>query len=492
LTRPAIVGRPGRPEPVIAPVAVARAASGWMSRYIVVAGIVDVLCALVAGAVAYVVRYHARAEPPGEYLGFSGILPVLWWGSVSLAGGYDPRIIGAGVEEFYRILRAGMGLTACIAIISYAAKLDLARGYVVLALPCATALDLLARYAMRKRLHTLRRRGRCTLRAVAVGPARAIAELTTLLRRDNSHGLSLVAACLPSGVQDYSQTAGIPVCGDVGSVPATVERFRADTVVVVNCAEMDGARLRELAWALERTGTDLCVAPALLDVAGPRTTIRPLAGLPLLHLEHATLSGFKRLVKGAFDRVVAVMALIVLAPGLLVLAWAIRRDGGPALFRHTRIGKNGLPFTLYKFRSMVVDAEARKAELESLNEVNGVLFKIRRDPRLTPLGAWMRRWSLDEVPQLLNVVRGEMSIVGPRPWSALPYEKAAASGDHVPRRLAVKPGLTGLWQVSGRADLPWEESVRLDVRYVENWSLALDLQILWRTIRPVLRGTGAY
>jgi exopolysaccharide biosynthesis polyprenyl glycosylphosphotransferase len=472
-------------------VAGARPASGWMSRYIAVAVCVDVLCALVGGTVAYVIRYHARAEPPAEYVGLTAILPVLWWISVWLVGGYDERIIGAGAEEFHRIMRAGLSLTACIAIVSYADKLDLARGYVVLALPCTTALDLLARYAMRKRLHALRRLGGCTVRAVAVGPAWAIAELTTLLSRDNSHGLSVVAACLPDS-DEHSQIAGIPVCGDIGSVTATVESFRADTVAVVNCAEMDGARLQELAWALEKTGTDLYVAPALLDVAERRTTIRPVAGLPLLHLGHATLTGHKLLLKSAFDRVLAALALIVLAPALAVLAWAIRRDGGPALFRHTRIGKNGLPFTLYKFRSMVVNADERKAELEALNEVNGVLFKIRRDPRLTPLGAWMRRWSLDEIPQLLNVVRGEMSLVGPRPWAALPYEKAATSGDHVPRRLAVKPGLTGLWQVSGRADLPWEESVRLDVRYVENWSLVLDLQILWKTVRAVLRGIGAY
>jgi exopolysaccharide biosynthesis polyprenyl glycosylphosphotransferase len=463
-----------------------------MSRYLGVAVVVDVLCALLAGTVAFEIRYHARVEPPEEYLAFTGILPVLWWASVWLAGGYDARIVGAGAEEYHRIVRAGVSLTAGVAIFSYATKLDLARGYVVLALPCATAFDLLARYVLRKRLHALRRLGSCTLRAVAVGPARAVSELVTLLSRDTSHGLSVVAACLPGGNRRRKEIAGIPVCGDIGSVAATVDRFHADTVAVVSCAEMDGARLRELAWALEKTGTDLCVAPALLDVAGPRTTIRPVAGLPLLHLEHATLSGPKLLLKGAFDRVVAAAALILLVPVLAVLAWAIQRDGGPVLFRHTRIGKDGLPFTLYKFRSMVVDAEARKADLESRNEVNGVLFKIRRDPRLTPLGAWMRLWSVDEIPQLLNVLRGEMSLVGPRPWAALPYEKAARSGEHVPRRLAVKPGITGLWQVSGRADLPWEESVRLDVRYVEHWSLALDLQILWKTTRAVLRRTGAY
>lgn len=190
---------------------------------------------------------------------------------------------------------------------------------------------------------------------------------------------------------------------------------------------------------------------------------------------------------------IAASALILLSPLLLLVACAIIWcDGGPVLFRQIRLGKDRRPFGVYKFRSMVVGAEGRKAGLEALNEVNGVLFKIRKDPRLTALGGWMRHWSIDEIPQLLNVLRGEMSLVGPRPWAALPYEKAAGSEDHAPRRLAVKPGITGLWQVSGRANLPWEESVRLDLWYVEHWSLALDLQIVWKTARVVLRRTGAY
>jgi exopolysaccharide biosynthesis polyprenyl glycosylphosphotransferase len=298
---------------------------------------------------------------------------------------------------------------------------------------------------------------------------------------------------VPGGRRRRTEIAGVPVSGGLDSVTEAVRTFRADTVAVVNCVQMDSVRLRELAWALEKTGTDLCVAPALLELAGPRTTIRPAAGLPLVHLEHANLSGAKRILKEIFDRTLAGAALLLLMPLLIVLACVIHfTDGGPVLFRHIRIGKDSLPFTVYKFRSMVVDAEARKAELEAINEVNGVLFKIRRDPRLTRIGGWIRRWSIDEIPQLLNVVRGEMSLVGPRPWAALPYEKAAEAGDHIPRRLAVKPGLTGLWQVSGRANLPWEESVRLDLRYVEHWSLALDLQILWKTARAVVRGTGAY
>lgn len=465
-----------------------------MSRYLGQAAAVDAGCALLAGLLAFEARYHARVEPPGEYLAFTAALPFLWWASVALAGGYDARIVGAGADEYRRILRAGLGLTGCVAIFSYAAKLDLARGYVVVALPCATGLDMLARYALRKRLYRLRRLGCCLQRAVAVGPPRAVAELTTILSRDASHGLSVVAACLADDDDPRrTEVAGIPVAGGVSSVTAAVGRFHADTVAVVNCAEMDSSRLRELAWALEKTGTDLCVAPALLDIAGPRTTIRPIAGLPLVHLDHAKLTGPKRIVKAAFDKVIAASALILLSPMLILVACAIIWcDGGPVLFRQIRLGKDRHPFGVYKFRSMVVGADARKADLEALNEVNGVLFKIRKDPRLTALGGWMRHWSIDEIPQLLNVLRGEMSLVGPRPWAALPYEKAAGSAGPVPRRLAVKPGMTGLWQVSGRANLPWEESVRLDLWYVEHWSLALDLQILWKTTRAVLRRTGAY
>jgi exopolysaccharide biosynthesis polyprenyl glycosylphosphotransferase len=269
-----------------------------------------------------------------------------------------------------------------------------------------------------------------------------------------------------------------------------VNRFGADTVAVLACPEMDGGRLRELAWELEKTGTDLFVAPTLLDVAGPRTTIRPVAGLALLHVDHPELAGIKRAFKSVFDKTGAALALLVLAPLFAVIAISIRLDDhGPVLFRQTRIGKNGQGFTLYKFRTMVPDAEQRKSQLVIHNEANGVLFKIRRDPRVTRPGTWLRRWSLDELPQLINVVIGDMSLVGPRP--ALPDE-VACYGGHMRRRLAVKPGMTGLWQVSGRSDVSWEEAERLDLHYVENWSLALDLQVLWKTGSAVIRGAGAY
>ncbi len=260
--------------------------------------------------------------------------------------------------------------------------------------------------------------------------------------------------------------------------------------ILLSCREMDGVTLRALAWELEKTGTDLCVAPALLDVAGPRTTIRPTAGLTLLHVDHPQLSGTRQVIKDLFDRCVAAAGLLAISPLLLVVAAAIRlSDNGPALFTQTRVGKDGEPFKIYKFRTMVVDAEARLAALQARNDFDGVLFKMRDDPRITAVGAWLRRWSLDELPQLLNVLLGDMSLVGPRP--ALPGE-AAQYADHVRRRLVVKPGVTGLWQVSGRSNLTWDESVRLDLRYVENWSFALDMQILWKTLVAVSKKSGAY
>ena len=278
-------------------------------------------------------------------------------------------------------------------------------------------------------------------------------------------------------------------------MPEVVSQFDADTVAVLACPEMAGSRLRQLAWDLEKTGTDLCVAPALLDVAGPRTTIRPTAGLPLLHMDHPEFSGARLVVKGIFDRVFALLALVLLAPVFAVLALAIKLDdGGPALFKQTRVGRDGRRFSVVKFRTMVPDAEALKATLALQIQPTGIqqdslLFKIKDDPRLTGVGRRLRRWSLDELPQLLNVLAGDMSLVGPRP--ALP-EEVARYGDLVRRRLVVKPGMTGLWQVNGRSDLSWDESVRLDLRYVENWSLVLDLQILWKTCAAVARGSGAY
>jgi exopolysaccharide biosynthesis polyprenyl glycosylphosphotransferase len=461
--------------------------SGWARDYLRIVALADFGCAIIGVFVAAQIRFGSDVTK--AYIVLSLALPVLWISALGLAGGFDIRYIGTGSDEFRRVVNAGVGLTAALALFSYAINLQLSRAYVLIALPTTTLLDLCARYAVRKRLHWQRASGRSTLNVVAVGHEQAVANLVTELRRDRYHGLTVVSACVaqPSGC---SEVVGVPVFGGLNDVPAAVNAFRADTVAVLACPEMDGITLRSLAWELEKTGTDLCVSPALLDVAGPRMTIRPTAGLTLLHVDHPQLSGFRLLMKGMFDRCAAAAALILLSPLMAVLALAIRlSDKGPALFTQTRVGKDGRAFKIYKFRTMVVDAEQRQAQLLDSNESDGVLFKLRNDPRITAIGARLRRWSLDELPQLINVFRGDMSLVGPRP--ALPSETDRYA-DHVRRRLVVKPGLTGLWQVNGRSDLSWDESVRLDLRYVENWSFFLDLQILWKTASALVRRSGAY
>jgi len=464
-----------------------RRLSSWTKGYLRGVALADLGCAVLGVFTAAQARFGSNVT--SMYLALSLAMPVLWLVALWLAGAYDTRFIGTGSDEYRKVLNAGVSLTAAVAIFSYAINLELSRAYVVIALPSITVFDLVARFAMRKRLHRHRMRGDRLHNVVAVGHELAVADLVTELGRDSYHGLTVVGACVVRP-GELDELAGVPVYGGLDDITAAVKAFGADTVAVTACPEMDGIRLRQLAWELEKTGTDLCVSPALLDVAGPRTTIRPTAGLTLLHVDHPQLAGARLVLKGLFDRCAAAAALFILAPVLATLAAAVwLHDRGPALFSQIRVGKDGQAFRMYKFRTMVVDAENRKEELLPTNDSDGVLFKLRRDPRVTGVGQHLRRLSLDELPQLFNVFLGQMSLVGPRP--ALPSE-AEKYAEHVRRRLVVKPGLTGLWQVNGRSDLTWEESVRLDLRYVENWSFALDLQILWKTISVMARGSGAY
>ena len=464
-----------------------RRSSAWAKDYLRQAAVVDLGCAIVGVFMAVQLRFGNDINVTYEALSLG--LPIFWIAAVWLAGGYDVRFVGTGSDEFRKVLNAGVGLTAVIALFSYAINLELSRAFVVIALPSVTFFDLIARLVLRKRLHRRRSSGQCMMSVVAVGHEPAVADLVNELRRERYHGLTVIGACV-ARPSKCSEVAGVPVYGGLDDVSAAVRTFGADTVAVLACPEMNGLRLRGLAWELEKTGTDLCVSPALLDVAGPRTTIRPTAGLTLLHVDHPQLSGLRLVVKGLFDRCIAAAALILLSPLMLLLGAMIwLHDRGPALFTQVRVGKDGRVFRIFKFRTMVVDAEQRKPQLIASNDHDGVLFKLRGDPRVTAIGVHLRRWSIDELPQLINVLLGHMSLVGPRP--ALPDE-AAMYADHVRRRLVVKPGLTGLWQVNGRSDLSWDESVRLDLRYVENWSFALDLQILWKTISALLRGSGAY
>jgi exopolysaccharide biosynthesis polyprenyl glycosylphosphotransferase len=429
-------------------------------------------------------------------------MPVIWIIFTAAARAYEPRFLGLGSEEFRRIARASVWLLAGVGIYSWASLAAVGRGFIVVAIPLTFLLTVSGRYAARKRLHRLRNRGRCMQRVIAVGHPRSVAELVQLMRREQYHGLQIIGACVPrrTGVHelpiqrsgpDELADLGVPVLGEFDDVLTAVSRLEADTVAILACAEMDGPSLRRLGWELEETHADLVVAPALMDVAGPRIAIRPACGLPLLHVEEPEFNGARRVAKRCVDAVVALFALLALSPILTLIAVAVRLTSpGPVLFRQTRVGRNGEEFRMLKFRTMCVDAETRLVDVIDLNErAEGLLFKVRNDPRVTRVGRQLRKYSLDELPQLLNILRGEMSLVGPRP--PLPSEVARYNSD-VRRRLLVKPGLTGLWQISGRSDLSWDEAVRLDLRYVENWSLSLDFLIVWKTFFAVLRGAGAY
>jgi len=446
---------------------------------------------LAAAAALVVLVAHDGVVPPAGGLFWASVSLVLAWPVLlAVTGAYEERTFGIGSDEFHRIGRAGLLLLAGLGFLSYAAELDLSRGLVVVGVPALALATVVERYAARHLLHRQRLQGRCVKRVVVVGRGGAVLELVDRLSRTSHAGLQVVAACVtPDDRARVARVVGLPVAG-LDDVVATAARVQADTIAVTSASETAAQYLRSLSWQLEGTGLELLVAPGLVEVAGPRLHIRPFDGLPLLAVEQPRFEGWRRVVKTVLDRSVALGALLVLAPLFGALALAVRLSSpGGVFYRQERIGLNGEPFTMLKFRSMVSGADQQVAGLSDGNDADGLLFKMRSDPRVTPVGRWLRRLSLDELPQLVNVLTGTMSLVGPRP--PLPQEVARYDSS-VSRRLLVKPGLTGLWQISGRSDLPWEEAVRLDLRYVENWSLALDLQILWKTARAVATASGAY
>ncbi|WP_229068359.1 sugar transferase [Actinoplanes sp. DH11] len=470
------------------------ARAGWQNRYALTLFVIDFVVGLGAASWALVLRFGSSGVEPHmrDYLLLTFILPLGWTACLALNRAYEARHLFVGTEEYARVFRAGLALTAALAIVSFSFDLRLARGYVIIVIPLLILVDLGARFLFRQRLHRSWARGQRLHRVLLVGHVNSVVDLTHRLSRERFHGLGVVGACLPADKERGFISGLPPVYGTLDDVATAVGRSDADTVIVLSCPELDGPAIRRLAWQLERDEIDLILASTLVDVAGDRTTIRPVDGLPMLHVEHPKLKGSSRAVKEIFDRVGASMLLLLASPFLAVIALMVKfgpGGRGPAIFKQERVGKDGRPFMLYKFRTMQVDAEAQLRILGELNESDGALFKMKQDPRVTPVGRHLRRFSLDELPQLVNVVKGDMSLVGPRP--PLAKEVADYPSDML-RRLVVKPGLTGLWQVSGRSDLSWEESIRLDLTYVENWSLVMDLTILARTVSAVVRSSGAY
>ncbi|HET9516834.1 MAG TPA: sugar transferase [Actinoplanes sp.] len=480
-----------------------RRVSRWHRPYTAALLVLDLLATLLASWIGATFLEKAKSGfQERELLGLTGhdlfvlwayvILPVGWLVILWANGTYDRRYLGLGSEEFKRVVRASVTVVAGVSLLAFATVTSLSRGTVATVSICALLFILICRYLARQVLHFARRRtGHGAHRMVLVGTLPEALEVYTAVTRSPAAGLVPVAIHITDG---YAAARGIetPVPVYAGrDVLALVREVGADTIAVCGSASAEPGELRRLAWQLEGTGVDLVVAPQLTDIAGPRVHIRPIEGLPLLHVEEPTLSGIGWLTKNLLDRVAAFLGLVVLAPLLAVVAVGIRlASPGPVFFRQPRVGHEGRTFRVWKFRTMDVDAEERKASLKELelNDSDGMLFKMKEDPRIFPFGQRLRATSIDELPQLINVLKGEMSLVGPRP---LPADDGDYLGD-VRRRLLVRPGITGLWQVSGRSDLSWDESVRLDLYYVDNWSLTYDLSIMWRTIWVVLRRKGAY
>ncbi|MDQ4033977.1 MAG: sugar transferase [Actinomycetota bacterium] len=422
----------------------------------------------------------------------SAVTGMVLLASLALRRSWDLRILGQGADEFRRVSSAVATAVVILGLGGLITLLDDLRPWVFAIVPTTGVAMGVARYGLRKALHARRARSTCMVPVLAAGSEDEVADLIARTRRETHNGWLIEAACIPAPTAGppHNEIAGVPVVGSLDDVAARAHHGGYRIVVAVPHPSWTRGRLRDLAWQLENTAADLVVAPTLMEVSGPRLHFSPVYGLTLLRVSKPSLSGVRWLLKASIDRVGALCALVVLAPVLLAVALAIKlEDRGPVLFRQERVGKGGTSFMMVKFRSMVVDAEARLAELTERNEGAGPLFKIRADPRVTRVGRLLRRYSIDELPQLINVAAGHMSLIGPRP--PLPVEVSCYATDAL-RRLLVKPGVTGLWQISGRSDLSWEESVRLDLRYVENWSLALDVVILWKTVSAVVRRAGAY
>ncbi|MDH6460021.1 exopolysaccharide biosynthesis polyprenyl glycosylphosphotransferase [Micromonospora sp. A200] len=463
--------------------------------YVRILVVLDTAVLSLAVLVGYAARFGDRV-PVGSEIPYVLVAPGLvlaWLLSLRMLRCYDDRVLGYGADEYRRVSAASLRLAGGIAIVGYIAEADVSRGFLGISFAVGTVALEVNRFAARKRLHRARYRGAgWSRRVLVVGDTAHVLELVHTLRREPYAGYQVVGACIPDALLAPvpQRLSDVPVVGSLRGIPEAAAAIGADTVAVTASGELTAARLRRLGWQLEGTGIDLVVAPALTDVAGPRIHTRPVAGLPLIHVEAPEFRGARKLVKEFVDRAAAALAVLLLLPLGAAVALAIRLDSrGPVLFRQTRVGRGGREFGVLKFRTMVVNADALLDELAVRNETDGLMFKMRDDPRVTRAGRLLRKWSLDELPQLVNVLLGQMSLVGPRP--PLPSEVARYDGD-VARRLLVKPGMTGLWQVSGRSDLSWEDGIRLDLYYVENWSLAADLTILWKTFGAVLRGRGAY
>ncbi|HYI55265.1 MAG TPA: sugar transferase [Microlunatus sp.] len=479
--------------PVIQPEEVVEAKrvrfSAWSHRYVARIVVAD---ALIGGVLCAVLATYSNTlsdEGTGVVALLTLVGAILWTAAIAVARGYHRAQVGFGSDEIRSVLRAGVALVFVGAFPAGLMQETALLKLVVVGTPAAVVLSLIIRYVARKSLHRQQAKGRNMRHVIVVGTSTAAKELKDRLNREPHGGMKVVGVCVPSDERGKVLDLGMPVLGELEDAALVVQQYGCDAVAVTSDDATRHNYLRELSWSLEGTGVEMLVDPGLVEVAGPRMHIRPLMGFPLLHIEEPHFTGWRRVAKRAADILITSIGLVIISPLMIGIGLAVKfQDGGPVIFRQTRVGRGGQPFSMLKFRSMVIDAEARKASLMESNEGKGGLFKLSHDPRITRLGKFLRDFSLDELPQLFNVLNGSMSLVGPRPHLA---QELAQMPREASRRSLVTPGLTGLWQVSGRSDLEGDDAIRLDLRYVENWSFTLDLLILWKTASAVLAKRGA-
>ncbi|MFI5509941.1 sugar transferase [Mycobacterium sp. NPDC051804] len=473
--------------------------SVWERRYARYLRSTDIVVVCGAVFLAQHLRFGGTSAVPGavsysETL-HSAVLVAVWLAALAGLRSRSPKYIGAGIEEYRRVVAASFWTFGVVAMVELLVKVEVSRGYLAVAFPLGVVGLLLSRWRWRTYLARRRRKGEYQSAVLAVGDREAVANLATELTSDPDSGHVVVGV----GIPGYGAPAGehllvnghqVPIVGGELHLLQAVRSCGADTVAIAGTEHFGVKGIRRLIWELEPMDVELVVSPGVMDVARSRLVMRPIAGLPLLYIDKPQYQGAKRIQKRAFDFCLASVALAVSLPVLLLTALVIKiTSRGPVFYKSERIGIDGKPFMMFKFRTMVENADQELANLLSVNESDGVLFKIREDPRVTPIGRILRRFSIDELPQFLNVLRQEMSVVGPRPPLRREVE---LYDDDVHRRLFVKPGITGLWQVSGRSDLPWDKAVRLDLSYVDNWSMVGDILIIAKTVRAVLQRRGAY
>jgi exopolysaccharide biosynthesis polyprenyl glycosylphosphotransferase len=446
----------------------------------------DVVLIVLAIGTGLLVSSRASAwgiDPVLAVYGTPIVIGLLWFGFLVALGSYDQRVIGLGTEEARRVVMATLLTFAVVAGVSYLIRADISRAYAFISLPLGLILIIGSRIFWRRWLYQQRAIGRFMYKTVVIGSDIAVAELAEKFTEDSYCGYLVV------GKMDLPRGANKKDTQWLSQLDTILLRENADAVAIDPGEDAPDNAVQQLAWHLEGRQIDLLISPGMLDLAGPRLTMRPASGLPLLHLDEATLSRPQRAAKRALDLFVSVVAIVLLSPVFLVAAVAIRvTSRGPILFKQTRIGRGGTEFTMLKFRTMRVDADDQREQLREDYDLSDPLFKLDNDPRVTRVGRFMRRWSIDELPQFFNVLGSSMSVVGPRPHPVDDVERYEIEAF---RRLALKPGLTGLWQVSGRSQLSWAQSLKLDLYYIERWTLLGDILLMLRTFRIVVRGTGA-